>query len=557
MEPRGPGRFREVASPTVDAALVMSLAAAALLLGTGGDAGPERSQLESLRARYDETLRLWTEGGRDDQVARELNERRSEYERSLGQLELAVLVSGPVAGNGELETWRAAHQEAEGEYVEIERQYEAEQQPYEEGLRAAERQYEEQRMQYVAAVEEIREELQKAPQQYEERFKDILERFQQQCAGEREQVVGAGGMHILGTERHEARRIDNQLRGRAGRQGDPGSSRFYLCLEDDLLRIFGADRMQNLMQRLGMEEGVPIEHRFVTRAIRNAQEKVESHNFDMRKHLLEYDDVLNKQREVIYARRRELLSRDDLSEEVREMVESVAADLVTAHCSDDVASDEWDLKTLDDALFAQCNLRLNLPETAADLTRAGQVEELVLERVRQAYDEREQAFTPAVMRHLERLVWLQTLDGMWRDHLLSMDHLKEGIGLRGYGQKNPLQEYQKEGYDLFEELVRRMEEDVVEKLMSVQLQAQPAAVQAQPDMVVAADVEPSMPAAIADLERRQQQRAPQRVQLTHGDAPARAQQAEPARRDVQKVGRNEPCPCGSGKKYKKCHGTAA
>jgi preprotein translocase SecA subunit len=525
----------------------------ASLLGAGSGATAERSELESLRTRYDEALRVWTEGGRTDQVARELNERRSAYERSLGQLELAVLVHGPVAGNGELETWRTAYQEAEGEYVEIERQYEAEQQPYEEGLRAAERRYEEQRVQYVAAVEEIREELQKAPQQYEERFKDILERFQRQCAEEREQVVAAGGMHILGTERHEARRIDNQLRGRAGRQGDPGSSRFFLCLEDDLLRIFGADRMQNLMQRLGMEEGVPIEHRFVTRAIRNAQEKVESHNFDIRKHLLEYDDVLNKQREVIYARRRELLSREDLGEEVREMVESVAVDLVAGHCSDEVSPDAWDLKTLDDALFAQCNVRLSLPETAAELTRAGQVEELVLDRVRQAYEEREQAFTSPVMRHLERIIWLQTLDGMWRDHLLSMDHLKEGIGLRGYGQKNPLQEYQKEGYDLFEELVRRMEADVVEKLMSVQLQAP----QAQPGAVVMADFEPPMPAAIADLERRQQQRVPQGVRLSHGDAPPAPQAAEPVRRDAQKVGRNDPCPCGSGKKYKKCHGAAA
>ena len=230
------------------------------------------------------------------------------------------------------------------------------------------------------------------------------------------------------------------------------------------------------MQKLGMEEGVPIEHRFVTRAIRNAQEKVEAHNFDIRKHLLEYDDVLNKQREVIYARRRDLLSRDDLGDEVREMAEGLAVDLITSHCSDEVAHDEWDLKTLDDAVFAQFNLRLGLVDAAASATRAAQVEEMVSERVRQAYAEREALFTPPVMRHLERVIWLQTLDTLWRDHLLSMDHLKEGIGLRGYGQKNPLQEYQKEGYDLFEELVRRMEMDVVEKLMSVQIQAQPAAV---------------------------------------------------------------------------------
>jgi len=533
----------------------------ASLLGAGDETAvaPERSELEDVRMRYDAALRLWSEGGRTETVARELNDRRSEYERGLAQLEIALLVKGPVASNGELASWREAFQDAERAYVEIEREHEAEQAPYEEGLRAAEQRYEKDRVQYVSAVEEIREELQKAPQQYEARFKEILAGFQEQCATEREQVVAAGGMHILGTERHEARRIDNQLRGRAGRQGDPGSSRFYLSLEDDLLRIFGADRMQNLMQKLGMEEGVPIEHRFVTRAIRNAQEKVEAHNFDMRKHLLEYDDVLNKQREVVYARRRELLSREDLSEEVREMAEGLAADLVASRVSDEVAHDEWELKTLDDAVFAQFNLRLSLPETAAGMTRAAAVEELVSERVRNAYAEREKTFTSPVMRHLERIIWMQTLDTLWRDHLLSMDQLKEGIGLRGYGQKNPLQEYQKEGYDLFEELIRRMEADVIEKLMSVQLQAQSMPVQPGADGPdeEADTFEPPLPAAIADMQRRQQ-RAPQRIRLSHGDAPASQQQkVETVRRDAEKVGRNAPCPCGSGKKYKKCHGAAA
>src|SRR5215468_3116967 len=360
--------------------------ASLLEAGDAGAIASERSELESMRERYDETLRRWSEDGqRDDDIARELNERRSEYERSLGQLELALLVKGPVAGNGELATWRQTYEEAEQAYIQIEREHDTAQAPFEEGKQAAERHYEDARIQYVSAVEEIREQLQKAPQEYEERFRESLARFQDLCAAEREQVVAAGGLHIVGTERHEARRIDNQLRGRAGRQGDPGSSRFYLSLEDDLLRIFGADRMQNLMQRLGMEEGVPIEHRFVTRAIRNAQEKVEAHNFDIRKHLLEYDDVLNKQREVIYARRRDLLSRDDLGDEVREMADGLAADLVASHCSDEVAPDEWDLKTLDDAVFAQFNLRLGLVEAAAGCTRAAQVEELVTERVRQAY----------------------------------------------------------------------------------------------------------------------------------------------------------------------------
>src|SRR5262249_20543479 len=229
-------------------------------------------------------------------------------------------------------------------------------------------------------------------------------------------------------------------------------------------------------------------------------------------------------------------------------------ELVAAHCSDEVASDEWDLKTLDDAVFAQFNLRLNLPETAAEMTREAAVEEVVVERVRRAYAERETNFTPPVMRHLERIIWLQTLDSLWRDHLLSMDHLKEGIGLRGYGQKNPLQEYQKEGYDLFEELIRRMEADVVEKLMSVQLQAQPASAAARPGggVLEPLDFEPEMPAAVVDMERRQQRAATQRIRLSHGGAPAGPQKVETVRRDAEKVGRNDPCPCGSGKKDQKC-----
>src|SRR5581483_1924420 len=283
----------------------------------GADAGAtvasERSAFEDLRSRYEAVLEVWEEGGaRTDEIGRQVDERRAEYERGLSVLELALLVKGNagVAGNGELEALRAEYVAAEDEYIEAERLHEEKRGPYEEALRVAERRYEDERTKYVAAVEDIREQLQKAPQEYEARYKEILAKYRETCAEERDKVVVAGGLHILGTERHEARRIDNQLRGRGGRQGDPGSSRFYLSLEDDLLRIFGADRMQGLMERLGMEEGVPIEHRLITRAIRNAQEKVEAHNFDIRKHLLEYDDVLNKQREVIYARRRDLLSRD-------------------------------------------------------------------------------------------------------------------------------------------------------------------------------------------------------------------------------------------------------
>src|SRR6185436_6803595 len=370
--------------------------------------------------------------------------------------------------------------------------------------------------------------------------------------GEREQVVAAGGLHILGTERHEARRIDNQLRGRGGRQGDPGSSRFYLSLEDDLLRIFGADRMQGMMERLGMEEGMPIEHRLITRAIRNAQEKVEAHNFDIRKHLLEYDDVLNKQREVIYGRRREILGREDLKDDVLELATSIAEDLVANFVEGDTASEEWDWKALDDAVFAQFNFRLQLPESERTGLTVGALEDILAERVKQAYEAREQTFGAPVMRHLEKLIMLQTLDALWKDHLLGMDHLKEGISLRGYGQVNPLQAYQKEGYDMFEDMIRRLEADVVEKLMSVQLRMEPAAGRRR-----AADhdhshdhdhdhdhehEEDSLPAELEAMQRRQRQAA--RVTLSHGEQAAGgagAQKVETVRRDADKVGRNDPC----------------
>jgi preprotein translocase subunit SecA len=314
--------------------------------------------------------------------------------------------------------------------------------------------------------------------------------------------------------------------------------------------------MQNLMQRLGMEEGVPIEHRFVTRAIRNAQEKVEGHNFDMRKHLLEYDDVLNKQREVIYGRRRDLLGRDDLKEDVLELAVGIAEDLVASFADADVASEEWDWKALDDAAFAQFNLRLQIPEGERAGLTVGHLEDIVAERVKQAYEAREQTFGAPILRHLEKLIMLQTLDALWKDHLLGMDHLKEGIGLRGYGQVNPLQAYQKEGYDMFEDMIRRMEADAVEKLMSVQLRmenARPVAVGAAPGAEPAAAPPPRpMPAEIEEMERRQRQAA--RVTLSHGAQGA--PKAETVRRDADKVGRNDPCPCGSGKKFKKCHGKA-
>jgi len=521
-----------------------------------GAVAPERSAFEELRRRYEHVLAAWEDRGqRTEETARILDERRSEYEHGLSSIELALIVKGGAGGNGELVELRQTYQGAEDTYVEAERLHEEQRRPLEEAIRAAERRYEDERAEYVAAVEQIREQLQKAPQEYEARYRDILETYKERCAAEREQVVEVGGLHILGTERHEARRIDNQLRGRGGRQGDPGTSRFYLSLEDDLLRIFGADRMQNLMQRLGMEEGVPIEHKLITRAIRNAQEKVEGHNFDIRKHLLEYDDVLNKQREVVYTRRRDLLGRDDLTEDVLEMATAIAENLVATRAEPDKPSEEWDWKVLDDAVFAQFNFRLHRAEGEREKLRVEGLQDILVEKVRTTYGEREQLFGAPIMRHLEKLIVLQTLDTLWKDHLLSMDHLKEGISLRGYAQVNPLQAYQKEGYDMFEDMIRRLEADAVEKLMSVQLRTEAAGTR---PVVVAESPsgDLSLPAEIAAMERHQRQaQQAQRVTLSHGDH-AEPEKIQTVRRDADKVGRNDPCPCGNGKKYKKCHGRA-
>jgi len=360
-------------------------------------------------------------------------------------------------------------------------------------------------------------------------YQAALEKYRAQCAAEREQVLEAGGVHILGTERHESRRIDNQLRGRSGRQGDPGTSRFFLSLEDDLLRIFGAERIQKIMERLGMEEGEPIEHRWINAAIENAQKKVEAHNFDIRKHLLEYDDVMNKQREVIYARRREVLASESLKDDVLEMATGLAEEVTAVQVSREIAPDEWDWKALDDVLFKQFNFRLGLSEDERAELTPETAQEFVVQRVEQLYAEKEQTFTAPVLRHLEKVVMLQTIDTLWKDHLLGMDHLKEGIGLRGYGQKNPLQEYQREGFEMFDEMMGRIESDVVEKLFTVQLARQ------------------------EDVERMEQKRRAAPVVMSHGGEAADAR-TETIRRDHAKVGRNDPCVCGSGKKYKKCCG---
>ena len=345
-------------------------------------------------------------------------------------------------------------------------------------------------------------------------------------------VVELGGLHILGTERHESRRIDNQLRGRSGRQGDPGSSRFYLSLEDDLLRIFGGERISGIMERLGLEDGEPIEHNLISRAIENAQTKVEGHNFDIRKHLLEYDDVMNQQREVIYRQRRELLRGENIHETVIDMISEKADTIAATYADERMPAEEWDFKGLSDAVYKQFNFRLTEfdPDAMDGLNQEGLAQGIYDQTVA-AYAEREKKFGQETMRHLERLIMLQTVDTLWKDHLLSMDHLKEGIGLRGYAQQNPLLVYKKEGFELFQSLIDRIKEETLILLMRVQL--------AEPESL------------------EQIRKPPEKELFFSGSGNAASSKKAPARRDAKKVGRNDPCPCGSGKKFKKCCGINA
>jgi preprotein translocase subunit SecA len=336
-----------------------------------------------------------------------------------------------------------------------------------------------------------------------------------------EGVTDRGGLHILGTERHESRRIDNQLRGRSGRQGDPGSSRFFLSLEDDLMRIFGSDRIKGIMGRLGMDDGEPIEHRMVSSAIEKAQKRVEGHNFDIRKHLLEYDDVMNKQREVIYAQRRQILSGENLREDILEMAEELVEDLVAEYTGHKVP-EEWDLKGLDDAFYRQFGFRPVFKEEMD-----GELQEYLLEKVRERFAAREEEIGPELFAQLQQMLMLQVVDNHWKEHLLSMDHLRDGINLRGYAQVDPLREYQREGYEAFMDLIHRIKADSVGALFHLQVKPH------------------------EELPVEEERRRAQRLSFSHGDGSAPQQ---PQERQQKKVGRNDPCPCGSGKKYKKCHG---
>ena len=395
------------------------------------------------------------------------------------------------------------------------------------------------------------------------KWDQIFARYKEQCDREHDEVVALGGLHVVGTERHEARRIDNQLRGRAGRQGDPGSSRFYLSLQDDLLRIFGGERIQNLMLKLGMEEDVPIESKLITRRIAAAQKAVEAQNFAARKHLLEYDDVMNKQRIAIYGWRRQLLEGQDQRERILEMIRGIVASFVDRRCPEKTHPSTWDWEGLQTDINSQFGVRIN----PAELQGSGraELEETLYRQMVAKYEEKERLIGPEVMRQTERLIMLHVIDNQWKDHLLSMDHLREGIGLRGYGQKDPLVEYKKESFLLFQEMWDRIEDEAVRYLFFLQpaqeMRAQLPFPGEEEEIEEAPEPEP---VAVAPAGRRASQTTiedfTRNIQRKKERELAELQYAgggtAPARTVVKgrKVGRNDPCPCGSGKKYKKCCG---
>jgi len=391
-----------------------------------------------------------------------------------------------------------------------------------------------------------------SPETEQEAFTAALERYREICAREREEVLAAGGLHIIGTERHESRRIDNQLRGRAGRQGDPGSSRFFLSLEDDLMRIFGSDRVQGLLGKLGMQEGEAIEHTMVSRSIERAQKQVENRNFEVRKHLLEYDDVMNKQRSAIYQLRKDIFDGKEGREYILNVARDIAGTLVAAHCPEKVDPTEWTVKELAADFLSYFDI--DLRRAGIDLPAMGDQEivEELWKRAESKYLEKVERVGPELMRLLERNVLLQFVDVAWKDHLLALDHLREGIGLRGYGQRDPLQEYKKESYALFGDLKERVEDTVVRSLFRLEpvseehveqqrQRRERSAPSSRMTFSAPAGV-PSSPGTAAESPFGQAAQAPVTQQPVH----------------VEKVpGRNDPCWCGSGKKYKKCHGAAA
>jgi len=405
-----------------------------------------------------------------------------------------------------------------------------------------------------------------------DKWTEAFNRYKEQTDKEHDEVTAVGGLHILGTERHESRRIDNQLRGRAGRQGDPGSSRFYLALEDDLMRIFAKEWVSTLLQRLGMEEGVPIESKLITRRIETAQKAVEAQHFESRKHLLEYDDVMNKQREAVYGLRRRLLEGMDQKDMIlQDYVSAILGDLLEQYCPPKAHVDDWDIKALKDAIFTRFGVDFIAEGVKPETLNRQELGDAIFDKLKERYDAKEKMIGPDAMRHHERMIMLSVIDQQWKDHLLSMDHLKEGIGLRGYGQHDPLVEYKKESFDMFEAMMQRFQEDTVRYLYLMQILERPPDVGVGGPPPQEQGPEPGVPAARGgdgngrrpprmvstsadELEENFMRRKRRELEQARMAGGGEAQSVQQVVRAQEKVGRNDPCPCGSGKKYKKCHG---
>ncbi|MGA8865440.1 MAG: preprotein translocase subunit SecA [Candidatus Sulfotelmatobacter sp.] len=405
-----------------------------------------------------------------------------------------------------------------------------------------------------------------------DKWADALARYKVQTDREHDEVIAVGGLHILGTERHESRRIDNQLRGRAGRQGDPGSSRFYLALEDDLMRIFAKEWVSKLLQRLGMEEGVPIESKLISRRIETAQETVEAQHFESRKHLLEYDDVMNKQREAVYGLRRRLLEGLEQKDLILEdYVSGILGDLMDQYCPPKGHVDDWDIKGLKDAIFTRFGVDILAEGVKPETLSRQELGDEIFAKLKERYEAKEKLIGPDGMRHHERMIMLSVIDQQWKDHLLGMDHLKEGIGLRGYGQHDPLVEYKKESFEMFEDMMQRFQEDTIKYLYLMQILERPrdaGAVGPSGGELAGQGAEspaqrggdgngrrPRMVSTSADeLEEAFMRRKRRELEQARMAGGGDAQPVQQVVRSQEKVGRNDPCPCGSGKKFKKCHG---
>jgi preprotein translocase subunit SecA len=406
-----------------------------------------------------------------------------------------------------------------------------------------------------------------------EKWAEVFSRYKAQTDKEHNEVTSVGGLHILGTERHESRRIDNQLRGRAGRQGDPGSSRFYLALEDDLMRIFAKEWVSKLLERLGMEEGVPIEGKLMSRRIEAAQKAVEGQHFESRKHLLEYDDVMNKQREAVYGLRRRLLEGMDQKDLILEdYVSAILGDVMEEYCPPKGHAADWNVKGLKDAVFTRFGVDFIAEGVKADELNRQELGDAIFEKLKERYDAKEKLIGPEAMRHHERMIMLSVLDSQWKDHLLSMDHLKEGIGLRGYGQHDPLVEYKKESFEMFEAMLQRFQEDTARYLYLMQIiERPPDSGEGGPQTGEPEGPGPGVPAqqggggnghhpprlvatSADDLEEAFMRRKRRELEQARMAGAGDVQPVQQVVRAQEKVGRNDPCPCGSGKKFKKCHG---